>query len=157
MTMLTVSPSSIRRSFAGRGAAHAVRVILVAAAGSWHMVVAAHAQERLTTSPPANQAAAGVDGSIRPFRAHVPDETLVDLRRRIAATRWPDRETVADPSQGVQLGKLQELVRYWGTDYDWRRGEAKLNALPQFTTNIDGVDIQRRRCRPVSDQGRGAR
>jgi pimeloyl-ACP methyl ester carboxylesterase len=79
--------------------------------------------------------------SIRPFRVHVPDSDLADLRRRIGATRWPDKETVADASQGAQLAKLQELVRYWGTRYDWRRCEAKLNALPQFTTNIDSVDI----------------
>src|SRR4051794_3569447 len=76
-----------------------------------------------------------------PFRVNVPEEQLVDLRRRIAATRWPDRETVADQSQGVQLARIQELMRYWGTDYDWRRAEAELNALPQFMTNIDGVDI----------------
>ena len=62
-------------------------------------------------------------------------QQLVDLRRRIAATRWPDKETVTDQSQGVQLAKMQELVRYWGTDYDWRKAEAKLNALPQFVTN----------------------
>jgi pimeloyl-ACP methyl ester carboxylesterase len=79
--------------------------------------------------------------AIRPFQFHASDEALVDLRHRIAATRWPDRETVGDRSQGAPLAKLQELVRYWGTDYDWRRVEAKLNALPQFTTNIDGVDI----------------
>jgi pimeloyl-ACP methyl ester carboxylesterase len=79
--------------------------------------------------------------SIRPFRANVPDEVLTDLRRRILATRWPDKETVADRSQGPQLSQLQELVRYWGGDYDWRKAEAKLNALPQFMTNIDGVDI----------------
>jgi pimeloyl-ACP methyl ester carboxylesterase len=78
---------------------------------------------------------------VRPFRVSVPDEELADLRRRIAATRWPDRETVTDRSQGVQLAKLQELVRYWGTDYDWRRAEAKLNALPQFMTQIDGLDV----------------
>ena len=71
----------------------------------------------------------------------IPQAAIVDLRRRIAATRWPDKETVADQSQGVQLAKLQELVRYWGSGYDWRKAEAKLNALPQFTTNIDGVDI----------------
>jgi pimeloyl-ACP methyl ester carboxylesterase len=86
-------------------------------------------------------AAAPGGDTIRPFRVHVPEEQLVDLRRRIAATRWPDRETVADQSQGVQLEKIQELLRYWGTDYDWRSAEAKLNALPQFMTNIDGVDI----------------
>jgi pimeloyl-ACP methyl ester carboxylesterase len=79
--------------------------------------------------------------AIRPFRAHIPQEAIVDLRRRIAATRWPDKETVADQSQGAQLAKLQELVRYWGNGYDWRKAEAKLNALPQFMTNIDGVDI----------------
>ena len=79
--------------------------------------------------------------AIRPFRSNVPDEQLADLRRRIAATRWPDRETVNDQSQGAQLAKLQELVRYWGTEYDWRKCEARLNALPQFMTTIDDVDI----------------
>jgi pimeloyl-ACP methyl ester carboxylesterase len=79
--------------------------------------------------------------AIRPFHIAFPEEALIDLRRRIAATRWPDRETVADHSQGVRLAKLQELVRYWGTDYDWRKAEAKLNALPQFVTEIDGLDI----------------
>jgi pimeloyl-ACP methyl ester carboxylesterase len=80
-------------------------------------------------------------GEIRSFRINIPEDQLVDLRRRIAATRWPDRETVADESQGAQLLKFQELVRYWGADYDWRKGEARLNALPQFITTIDGVDI----------------
>jgi len=86
------------------------------------------------------RAAAG-DGSIRPFHVNIPQGQLVDLRRRIAATRWPDKETVADQSQGTQLAKLQTLVQYWGSGYDWRKVEAKLNALPQFMTNIDGVDI----------------
>ena len=84
---------------------------------------------------------AATDDTIRPFRAEIPEEAIADLRRRIAATRWPDKETVADQSQGAQLDKLQALVRYWGTDYDWRRAEAKLNALPQFITQIDGLDI----------------
>lgn len=79
--------------------------------------------------------------AIRPFRVDIPETALTDLRRRLAATRWPDKETVADQSQGAQLAKLQELVRYWATDYDWRKGEAKLNAFPQFMTTIDGVDI----------------
>jgi pimeloyl-ACP methyl ester carboxylesterase len=78
---------------------------------------------------------------IRPFRVDVPEADLDDLRRRIAATRWPDKETVPDRSQGAKLAELQELVRYWGTDYDWRKAEAQLNALPQFMTTIDGVDI----------------
>src|SRR5712692_2984353 len=90
---------------------------------------------------PGQLAAAGEDDSIRPFRANIPQEAITELRRRVAATRWPDKETVIDGSQGVQLAKLQELVRYWGTDYDWRKAEAKLNALPQFMTNIDGMDI----------------
>src|SRR5918998_5271440 len=78
---------------------------------------------------------------VRPFRINVPEEELVDLRRRILATRWPERETVADESQGVQLATIRELVRYWGTEYDLRRFEARLNALPQFITEIDGLDI----------------
>src|SRR5215211_4837507 len=79
--------------------------------------------------------------AVRPFRIDVPEEDLLDLRRRIAETRWPERETVADESQGVQLATIQELTRYWGTDYDLRRFEARLNALPQFITEIDGLDI----------------
>lgn len=86
-------------------------------------------------------AAAPERAAVNPFRINVPEEALSDLRRRIAATRWPDRETVGDRSQGVQLANLQELVRYWGTEYDWRKAEAKLNALPQFMTTIDDVDI----------------
>jgi pimeloyl-ACP methyl ester carboxylesterase len=78
---------------------------------------------------------------IRPFHVEVPEEELTELRRRVAAARWPSRELVADRSQGVQLATMQELARYWATDYDLRRIEARLNALPQFTTTIDGVDI----------------
>jgi pimeloyl-ACP methyl ester carboxylesterase len=81
------------------------------------------------------------DKAIRPFQFHAPDEALADLRRRIAATRWPSRELVTDASQGVQLATMRELARYWQTDYDWRKAEARLNELPQFMTNIDGVDI----------------
>jgi len=90
------------------------------------------------SSPASGQAE---DRSIRPFKVQIPQASIDDLRRRIAATRWPDKETVDDRSQGAQLTKLRELLRYWGTDYDWRKAEAKLNALPQFVTNIDGVDI----------------
>ena len=79
--------------------------------------------------------------AIRPFRVDVPQSELDDLRRRLEATRWPDKETVADQSQGAQLRRMQELVRYWGTEYDWRKLEGKLNALPQFVTEIDGLDI----------------
>jgi len=95
----------------------------------------------VSTTPAFAQPKAVDDRSIRPFTIHVPEAALQDLRRRIAATRWPDRETVSDRSQGTQLAKLQELVRYWGTDYDWRKVEAKLNAFPQFVTTIDGLDV----------------
>ena len=78
---------------------------------------------------------------IRPFHVEVPEEELAELRRRILATRWPERETVDDSSQGVQLAMLRELARYWAEDYDFGRLEAKLNALPQFMTEIDGVDV----------------
>jgi pimeloyl-ACP methyl ester carboxylesterase len=90
---------------------------------------------------PSQVVAAPAGNGIRPFQINVPDEALVDLRRRLAATRWPEKETVADESQGVPLATLQELVRYWQTDYDWRKVEARLNALPQFITEIDGLDI----------------
>jgi pimeloyl-ACP methyl ester carboxylesterase len=86
-------------------------------------------------------APASADASIRPFTFHASDEALADLKRRVAATRWPEREIVNDQSQGVQLATVQKLANYWAKDYDWRRVEAKLNSYPQFTTNIDGVDI----------------
>ncbi len=86
-------------------------------------------------------AADAEDASIRPFRASIPQAAIDDMRRRALATRWPDPETVGDVSQGPQLAKVQELVRYWGSGYDWRKGEAKLNSLTQFMTRIDGVDI----------------
>src|SRR5450432_2364734 len=79
--------------------------------------------------------------TIRPFHSTVPEADLTELRRRINATKWPERETVTDASQGVQLATTQALARYWGTEYDWRKIEAKLNVLPQFITEIDGLDI----------------
>ena len=84
---------------------------------------------------------AGDKTAIRPFRVSVPEEELTELRRRIKATRWPERETVTDQSQGVELETAQRLARYWATDYDWRKCEARLNALPNFLTEIDGLDI----------------
>jgi Epoxide hydrolase N terminus len=87
------------------------------------------------TAPEADRTA------IRPFEVHVPEEQPAELRRRLAATRLPSRELVTDRAQGVQLATVQELARYWATDYDWRACEARLNALPQFTTEIDEVDI----------------
>jgi pimeloyl-ACP methyl ester carboxylesterase len=93
----------------------------------------------LDVAPPLPTAA--VDTTIRPFKVHFSDEALADLRRRIRAAKFPDMETVADQSQGVQLKTIQALARYWGNDYDWRKVETRLNALPQFITNIDGLDI----------------
>ena len=82
-----------------------------------------------------------VRSDIRPFRVSVPEEQLADLRRRIKATKWPERETVADDTQGVQLATVQALASYWATDYDWRKAEARINSYPNFITNIDGIDI----------------
>ena len=79
--------------------------------------------------------------AIRPFHVGFPEAELTELRRRVNATRWPERETVTDDSQGVRLAMMQDLARYWATDYDWGKCEAKLNALPQFMTEIDGLDI----------------
>ena len=90
---------------------------------------------------PANPTSAAQGSGVRPFRINVPDEQLVDLRKRIRATRWPDRETVGDLSQGVQLATLRELAHYWATEHDWREIETKLNAQPQFVTEIGGLDI----------------
>ena len=94
-----------------------------------------------TSLLPALPSAADDGSAIIPFRITIPDEQIAELRRRIAATRWPDRETVSDQSQGAKLEELQQLVRYWRSDYDWRKVEARLNALPQFMTTIDGVNI----------------
>ena len=87
-------------------------------------------------------ASAADESAIKPFHYHASDAALADLRKRIAGTRWPDKETVTDASQGIPLAKLQEIVSYWGKSYDWRKIEARLNALPMFTTEIDGVQIQ---------------
>jgi pimeloyl-ACP methyl ester carboxylesterase len=113
-------------------------ITTLAAVTLWFLVVAVGG-----ALPPvlAASAQAAEDTSIRPFRVQVPEEELTQLRRRIQETRWPDRETVTDQSQGIQIEKLKPLVEYWGRDYDWRKIEAKLNSLPQFVTNIDGIDI----------------
>ncbi|MEI9949019.1 MAG: epoxide hydrolase family protein [Pseudomonadota bacterium] len=106
----------------------------VAVAGLFALVV-------LAVSVRAGAQGAPDDKAIRPFQFHAREEVLADMRRRIAATKWPESETVTDASQGVQLATMRELARYWQTGYDWRKVEARLNALPQFITNIDGVDI----------------
>ncbi len=94
-----------------------------------------------TTAKQRGTEQAAEKNAIRPFHVNVPEAELTELRRRINATRWPERDTVADATQGVQLATTQALARYWATEYDWRKIEAKLNALPQFITEIDGLDI----------------
>ena len=106
--------------------------------GRWLRVIAVASAASLL---PSQLIAAPAGDAIRPFRVNIPEARLVDLRRRIAATQWPDQETVDDGSQGPQLAKFQEIIRHWGTGYDWRKVEARLNALPMFITEIDGVDI----------------
>jgi hypothetical protein len=95
------------------------------------------AEADASAKPPA----AGENSLIRPFQVNIPEDRITDLHKRIVATRWPEKETVMDASQGVQLATMQELARYWATEYDWRRCEAKLNTYPQFVTNIDGLDV----------------
>jgi len=130
-----------RRPLATTATAGALGLVLLSGAGFAQAASAAPAQASVISSLP-GKARAAKDNAIRPFRVDVPEAALVDLRRRVLATRWPNKETVTDQSQGVPLAKLQKLVNYWGTDYDWRKVEAKLNALPQFVTEIDGLDIQ---------------
>src|SRR5580698_6513398 len=117
-------------------------ILLLPAVSCAQTVRTADAQAFVSSPLPEKQSAATQDESIRTFHINVPDEQLADLRQRLAATRWPDKETVNDESQGIRLAEMQALVHYWGTDYDWRKAEAKLNALPEFVTTIDGVDIQ---------------
>jgi pimeloyl-ACP methyl ester carboxylesterase len=97
--------------------------------------------QTVTGGRPAAQVKTEVSAEIRPFRVQFSDEALADMKRRVEATRWPEREIVPDQSQGVQLATIQKLASYWAKNYDWRKAEAKLNSYPQFKTNIDGVDI----------------
>ena len=131
--MSAVSSSPTRRTW----------LATVAAAGAFGLVRLAAPSDAQTATEKETPVAPRetTTAAIRPFHINLAEEALVDLRRRIAAPRWPDRETVTDRSQGVPLATLQALVRYWGTDYDWRKAEAKLNALPQFVTKIDRLDI----------------
>ncbi|SOE95555.1 Epoxide hydrolase N terminus [Burkholderia sp. D7] len=127
----TVPLSPSRRRFVSVAA-------VTVAAGSLSQLALAEPDQAITEVV---QSTSGDKTAIRPLRVHVSESQLIDLRRRIKATRWPERETVTDDSQGVPLAMIQELARHWATDYDWRRCEAKLNALPQFVTEIDGLDI----------------
>ena len=135
--------SRTRRSILAASAVGGTFLFLLLAAASYAQTVrTADAQPFVTSPLPGKQNAATQDDSIRTFHINVPDEQLVDLRQRLAATRWPDKETVNDESQGIRLAQMQALLDYWGNGYNWRNGEAKLNALPEFVTTIDGVDIQ---------------
>jgi pimeloyl-ACP methyl ester carboxylesterase len=141
VTAETSSPkqSSFRRALSG---AAAIGLFLVATVSDAQNVGPTASAESSAKSPaPGKLQGPGTDNELRPFRIKIPDQALADLRRRILATRWPDKETVADQSQGVKLATIQKLAKYWATDYDWRKVEATLNALPQFVTEIDGLDV----------------
>src|SRR5713101_6613605 len=97
-----------------------------------------------TSATPQGSKQAADKNAIRPFQVNFPEAELIELRRRINATKWPERELVEDATQGVQLATMQALARYWGTEYDWRKVEARLNALPQFITEIDGHSLHSR-------------
>ena len=127
---------STAASVLSRGVA-LVNVVAMAALAAFSTVTAAAQPDKAHQSG----SEASSSDAIRSFRVHVPAAELVDLKRHIAATRWPERESVSDATQGVQLATMQKLAHYWTTDYDWRKVEAKLNALPQFVSNIDGLDI----------------
>ena len=133
------------RSMNLRGYSRSLWASLAAIATVLLPVASGYAQTVPTASVSAKRSAkapeAGGDQSIRPFHVNIPQDALVDLKRRLAGTRWPDKETVADQSQGVQLATMKALVGYWQSSYDWRKVEARLNALPQFVTTIDGLDI----------------
>ena len=123
-----------RRRFCGTAAMSiaAAKFGMMGSANAPSRHVTAASANALTEKPPAGSG----DSSVRAFHISVPEQEIVELRRRIVATRWPDREIVNDRSQGVQLETMRELIRYWGTDYDWRKVEARLNALPEFITNM---------------------
>ncbi len=135
----TQTPSTrslrLRRHISGSSSLQAAGVFAILVIAASCAPAAAHHRSRGSASRATEPEA------VRPFHVHVAEADLVDLRHRLVTTRWPDRETVDDRTQGVRLDKLRDLVRYWATDYNWRKAEARLNALPQFVTQIDGLDI----------------
>jgi Epoxide hydrolase N terminus len=141
--MSAASLAPTRRSFLATFSAVAsvLGLAMLAAPGCAPTGPAADAEGSVISLLPTKLRAAVEADAVRPFRINVPEEALVDLRRRITATRWPDQENVNDRSQGAQLAKIQPFVNYWGTDYNWRNVEGKLNSLPNFMATIDGVDI----------------
>ena len=144
MQLEKVQHKARARAAFGFGLLSRLPFALLAAAFTLTAPAAAPAQQPALRGAQARGAAetlAGESGAFRPFRVNVPQAALVELRRRVAATQWPEKETVPDQSQGLPLATMQKLARYWATDYDWRKVEARLNALPQFVTSIDGLDI----------------
>ena len=138
MTGIEQGTGKRRSLLAGSAAAIGLGLVLLAPC---HAQTTAKETKMKIETAELDTAPGSASDAIRPFRVHFSDEALTDLKRRIAATRWPDRETVDDASEGVQLAVIQKVARYWATDYDWRKVEARLNALPQFITEIDGLDI----------------
>jgi pimeloyl-ACP methyl ester carboxylesterase len=139
-TALTSSPT--RRGFhAGSVAALFARSFVFASPSYAQTMTTSEGNAMAQTSATQHSNQAADQNAIRPFRVNFPETELADLRKRITATRWPEREPVADASQGVQLATIQKLARYWASEHDWRKCEAKLNALPHFITEIDGLDI----------------
>jgi pimeloyl-ACP methyl ester carboxylesterase len=147
MIMSAASLAPTRRSFLATSAVAGALGLFLFAAPSYGQAVKASdvqapdAKESVISPVPAKQGASAEDKSIRPYHINIPEEALADLKHRVGATRWPEREIVNDQSQGVQLATVQKLANYWAKDYDWRKAEAKLNSYPQFITTIDGVDI----------------
>jgi pimeloyl-ACP methyl ester carboxylesterase len=142
----TTESRAVRRSVAHRsGTALAAGLLFTLSSTAGTMTTSTTTPTRsatpLAAASSSEATGAADDLSIRPFRIDVPDSELQDLRRRILATRWPEAETVPDSSQGVQLATMRKLAQYWATEYDWRKCEQRLNALPQFVTTIDGLDI----------------
>ncbi|MFI6058323.1 epoxide hydrolase family protein [Streptomyces sp. NPDC051286] len=136
------TPTPGRRGFLGLAAAGAVAATQLALPGRAQAAAGGSASAGHTSVTGASTGAAQPAQGVRPYRIRVPQRDINDLRQRLRTTRWPERETVSDRSQGAQLAKLRPLVEYWGTGYNWRKVEARLNSLPQFITEIDGVDIQ---------------
>jgi hypothetical protein len=138
-----LASTALRRvgALAGSATVGTLGLLLAAAPGCVELGGPADAQASPGHTVLASSGTAAQDDTIRPFRVNVSDEELADLRRRIIATRWPEKETVPDASQGVQLATMQKLAKYWANGYDWRKVESQLNALPQFVTTIDGLDI----------------
>jgi hypothetical protein len=139
--MLGITSSPALSALASLIAPGAFGIVLLAIVSHAQTAPVANTQAAVSNPLSGELAEATQDESIRTFHINIPEEQLADLRRRVVATKWPERELVSDATQGVQLATMQKLAHYWATDYDWRKVEARLDALPQFVTTIDGLDI----------------